>query len=677
MDLLEYQGKQLFARHGVPVPSGHPATTVEEALTAADAIGYPCVVKAQVQIGGRGKLGGIKVANDRDEARAHANAILGMDIRGLRVHEVWIEAASEIAAEYYASIVFDRSARAPLVMLSTKGGMDIEQVAEEDPGAIATLHVDPLLGFQDFHARRLAFEAGIDSDLVRPMTTMLAKLYEAFSAEDAMLIEVNPLIVTPDRELRALDAKVTLDGNAMFRHPENAALRNPSGEDPQEQMARERGLTYVKLDGDIGILGNGAGLVMSTLDVVAQAGGAPANFLDAGGGSKADAIVAAVEVILSDAKVKAVLFNIFGGITRCDEVAKGLIEAFELVQARGAVRRPPRRHERRGGAPPAGRGRAVGPRGRVDDARRRQARRRAGGRHPEPGGAMSILVDTETRLCVSGITGREGTFHAMNNKGYGTQVVSGVTPGKGGQDVEGVPVFNTFHAAVAETGANTAMIFVPPRFAADSILEAADAGVGLIVAITEGIPAHDELRVMTHLKHTGTRLVGPNCPGILSPGKANVGIIPAAFFSEGNVGVVSRSGTLTYQIGNELAQRGFGNSTIVGIGGDPVPGSNFVDIIADFEADPETELIVMSGEIGGTAEEDAAAYIAENVSKPVVGYIAGFTAPPGKTMGHAGAIVSGTTGTAQAKADALEASGVRVGRTPTAVAEIAVETLGG
>jgi succinyl-CoA synthetase beta subunit len=255
-----------------------------------------------------------------------------MDIRGLKVHEVWIEAASEIEAEYYASIVFDRSAKAPYVIFSTKGGMDIEAVAEEDPDALASLHVDPLLGFQEFQGRRLAFEAGVDADLVRPVSAMLGKLYDAFVAEDAMLVEVNPLIVTPERELRALDAKVTLDDNALFRHPENAALRDPSAEDPQEQMAKERGLIYVKLDGDIGILGNGAGLVMSTLDVVAQAGGRPANFLDAGGGSKADAIVAAVEVILSDAKVRAVLFNIFGGITRCDEVAKGLIEAFDQVQ---------------------------------------------------------------------------------------------------------------------------------------------------------------------------------------------------------------------------------------------------------------------------------------------------------------------------------------------------------
>jgi succinyl-CoA synthetase alpha subunit len=276
---------------------------------------------------------------------------------------------------------------------------------------------------------------------------------------------------------------------------------------------------------------------------------------------------------------------------------------------------------------------------------------------------VSILVDSSTKLCVSGITGREGTFHSLRNREYGTDVVAGVTPGKGGQDVEGIPVFNTFAEAVAETGANTAMIFVPPRFASDSILEAEDAGIELIVAITEGIPAHDELRVYNTLKKNGrARLIGPNCPGILSPGKANVGIIPAAFFSEGNVGVVSRSGTLTYQIGNVLAQRGFGNSTI--------------DVLAMFQEDPETELIVMCGEIGGDAEERAAEFIAENVTKPVVAYIAGFTAPPGKTMGHAGAIVSGAQGTARAKAEALEARGVRVGRTPTQVAEQAVSFLG-
>jgi succinyl-CoA synthetase alpha subunit len=290
---------------------------------------------------------------------------------------------------------------------------------------------------------------------------------------------------------------------------------------------------------------------------------------------------------------------------------------------------------------------------------------------------MSVLVDENTRLAVAGITGREGSFHTLNNRRYGTNVVGGVTPGKGGQDVEGIPVFNSWAEVAEGVQPNTAMIFVPPRFAADSILEAAAAGVSLVIAITEGIPAHDELRVYNTLKRDfpDTRLIGPNCPGILSPGKANVGIIPASFFKQGNVGVVSRSGTLTYQIGNEIAQAGFGCSSIVGIGGDPVPGSSFVDILELFQSDEQTELIVLSGEIGGSAEEEAAEYIAAHVRKPVVAYIAGFTAPAGKQMGHAGAIVSGSAGTAAAKAQALEAKGVRVGRTPTEVAQIAVTQL--
>jgi succinyl-CoA synthetase alpha subunit len=292
---------------------------------------------------------------------------------------------------------------------------------------------------------------------------------------------------------------------------------------------------------------------------------------------------------------------------------------------------------------------------------------------------MSVLVDKNTRLAVAGITGREGSFHTLNNRSYGTNVVGGINPKKAGQDVEGIPVFGSWQDCVDQVQANTAMIFVPPAGAAASILEAAAAGVALVIAITEGIPAHDELRVYNTLKRDfpGTRLIGPNCPGILSPGKANVGIIPASFFKEGNVGVVSRSGTLTYQIGNEIAQAGFGCSSIVGIGGDPVPGSSFVDVIELFQADEQTELIVLSGEIGGSAEEEAAEYIAQAVTKPVVAYIAGFTAPAGKQMGHAGAIVSGSAGTAAAKAEALEAKGVRVGRTPTEVAELAVQILRG
>jgi succinyl-CoA synthetase beta subunit len=331
MDLLEYQGKQLFAKHGVPVPSGKHAATVDDAVAAANEIGYPCVVKAQVRIGGRGKAGGIKIANDEAEARQHAEAILGMDIKGFTVHDLWIEQASDIAAEHYASIILDRGEKKLLAIVTRMGGMDVEEVAETDPDALVRRHLDPGEGMTAEVGRELAAGAGIDEDVRDGVAEMLVKLYEVATEEDATLIEINPLIVTADRRVVALDSKVTIDGNALFRHPELEELADESADDPQEAMAKAKGITYVKLDGDIGILGNGAGLCMSTLDVVAQAGGRPANFLDAGGGSKAEAIVDALEVITSDEKVRAILFNIFGGITRGDEVAKGIIEASKQV----------------------------------------------------------------------------------------------------------------------------------------------------------------------------------------------------------------------------------------------------------------------------------------------------------------------------------------------------------
>jgi succinyl-CoA synthetase alpha subunit len=282
---------------------------------------------------------------------------------------------------------------------------------------------------------------------------------------------------------------------------------------------------------------------------------------------------------------------------------------------------------------------------------------------------VAIILDSDTRLVVAGLTGSEGRFHGLRNRAYGTNVVAGVTPGKGGQDVEGIPVFDTAAEAVEQAGANASLIFVPARFAA------VDAGIATVICITEHVPAHEMLRAYTYFRPKGVTMIGPNCPGVLSPGKANAGIIPAEIFSEGSVGLVSRSGTLTYQIGHELTQLGLGNSTIVGIGGDPVVGSSFIDVLGKFEADPQTELIVMVGEIGGDEEEKAAAYISEHVSKPVLSYIAGFSAPPGKTMGHAGAIISGSSGTAQAKKEALEARGIEVGTTPTEVAQLVAARL--
>jgi succinyl-CoA synthetase beta subunit len=332
MDLLEYQGKQLFAKHGVAVPSGEVAANVDDAVAAAERIGYPCAIKAQVLIGGRGKAGGIKIAKDVEEARAYADAILGMDITGphgegpFRVDQVWIEGGSDIASEYYASVILDRGEKKLLAMVSAQGGMDIEAVAAEDPDALVRRHIDPTKPFEADAARQIIDAAGLDEDVRDQAAEVLVKLAEVAGSEDASLIEVNPLIVTNDREVVALDAKVTIDGNALFRHQDLAEIAD-TAEDPQEAMAKEKGLTYVKLDGNVGILANGAGLCMSTLDVVAQAGGAPANFLDAGGGSKAEAIVDALTVITSDEKVTAILFNIFGGITRCDEIAKGIVTA--------------------------------------------------------------------------------------------------------------------------------------------------------------------------------------------------------------------------------------------------------------------------------------------------------------------------------------------------------------
>jgi succinyl-CoA synthetase beta subunit len=331
MDLLEHQGKQLFARHGLKVSPGKAVTTVEEAVTAANEIGYPVVVKAQVLIGGRGKAGGVKLAADEAETREHARNILGMDIHGHTVRTLWIEQASDIATEYYASVLLDRSAKQPLVMFSVEGGVDIEEVAERTPEKLIRHHVDSLAGLSRAETVKIATDGRADADVVEGVADALMALYEVWLEEDATLAEINPLIVTPEREVKALDSKVSLDGNALYRHPENQALSDSENEDPIERRAKEEGVQYVKLDGDIGILGNGAGLVMSTLDVVAQAGGRPANFLDAGGGSDAEKIKQAVRLILANEAVKAVLFNIFGGITRCDEVARGLIAAFDDI----------------------------------------------------------------------------------------------------------------------------------------------------------------------------------------------------------------------------------------------------------------------------------------------------------------------------------------------------------
>ncbi len=333
MDLLEYQGKELFKRFGIPVSDGRLATTPAQARAAAEEIGGPVVVKAQVLTGGRGKAGGVKLAADPDDAERKATDILGLDINGHIVEKLWIESASDIAKEYYLSVTFDRGAKKPLFMFTTQGGVEIEQVAEENPDALVRLHVDALEGYQPWVARRLIYGAGLeDPSEQKQIADIIGKLYRCFVECDAMLAEINPLIVTPDGEVRALDSKFTVDDSALYRHPDIAEFREISAADPLEAFAREKGVTYVKLDGFVGILGNGAGLSMSTVDVVVVAGGQPANFCDLGGGGNAQGVIDALEVITRDEQVRSILFNIFGGITRCDEVARGILEALEQMQ---------------------------------------------------------------------------------------------------------------------------------------------------------------------------------------------------------------------------------------------------------------------------------------------------------------------------------------------------------
>ena len=449
--------------------------------------------------------------------------------------------------------------------------------------------------------------------------------------------------------------------------------------DEREQLAKEKDLQYIGLDGSVGIIANGAGLAMSTLDVVNQVGGSAANFLDIGGGANADVMAAALEVINYDENVRSIFINIFGGITRGEEVAKGIVEALGRVELRapivirldGTNAEEGRQIILDAGIPAR---KLISKPTMLEAAREAVAHRQ---RKRRGRLTMAIFVDADTKVIVQGLTGGQGKFHGLRNRDYGTQVVAGVTPGKGGQDVEGIPVFDSVAEAVAATGATASFVAVPPKAAPAAILEAAAAGIGFVVCITEGIPAQDEAKVYNTLvrDHPGTRLLGPNCPGIISPGKCNIGITPRDIAklpsADGpNVGIVSRSGTLTYQALYELKQNGIGVSTCVGIGGDPVPGTSFVDCLAEFQADPETHAMIMFGEIGGSAEEEAAEFITANVTKPMSAYIAGVTAPAGKKMGHAGAIVSGGKGTAQGKMDALAAAGVQVGLNPTEAGEL-------
>ena len=659
------------------------ARTAEEAREIAAkfaAQGHPLVVvKAQVKTGGRGKAGGVKLANGPDEAYAKAGQILGMDIKGHTVHTVLIAQAVDIAAEYYLSFLLDRSNRTFLSICSVQGGMEIEEVAHSSPEAVARIPVSPLAGVDSAKAAEIIAAGRIPAEAAAGAALLAERLWAMFSDEDATLVEVNPMALTDDGQVLAVDGKVTLDDNAAFRQ-QHARFDDISNTDPIEARATQKHLNYVKLEGEVGIIGNGAGLVMSTLDVVAYAGASlggvkPANFLDIGGGASAEVMANGLEIVLSDPSVRSVLVNVFGGITSCDAVANGIVAAIGMLAERGEhVDRP---IVVRLDGNNAAEGRRI-----LDEAAIAWSSRWTRWTVPPAGPPnwparrreheMAIFLTGQSRVMIQGITGAEGRRHGARMLAAGTQVVGGTNPRKAGQRIElngtGVPVFGTVADTMAATGADVSVVFVPASGTKAAVIEAIEARIPLCIVITEGVPVHDTAEFWARASAAGnrTRIVGPNCPGVASPGKSNAGIIPADITSEGRIGLVSKSGTLTYQMMYELRDIGF--STAVGIGGDPVIGTTHIDCLAAFEQDPETDAIVMIGEIGGDAEERAGAYIEQHVTKPVVGYVAGFTAPEGKTMGHAGAIISGSAGTAQAKKEALEKAGVRVGKTPSETA---------
>ena len=679
MLLNEHNSKLLFQKAGVAVPQGVAVSPQELASFSPD-FDLPWFLKAQVLTGGRGKAGGILRVDSRADFQPKAEHILNMTIKGHSVPFLRVEPASSIKREFYLSFTVSRERRSIVLTAGREGGVEIENLGAEN---LLVQDVSLPGGLSDRHIRAAFFHLGLDKEQYSSFAALLQNLFCAVLDNGLLLAEINPLVLTGEGEFLALDGKVEIDDNMVDLRPDLEAFHTPAHNAPEENRARAAGLSFVKLQGFVGLMVNGAGLAMATMDLLNFSNLPAANFLDLGGGADQERMETAFDLLFSDDAVRVIFINLYGGILSCEKVALAMQGALG-----GKPPKKPIVARLSGNSAESGlkilkslnapnlhlateMGEAIGilkslrpqdapaspfeaPRLAVPDAKPAAAAAACvPGRLPFPFGKG-------TPVLVQGITGREGRLHTELMQAYGTNVVAGVTPFKGGQEVLGVPVYSSVRQAVRDHDVQVSIIFVPPRMAAEAILEAAEAGVPWVVCITEGIPQQDMLSALTQLRGSKTRLIGPNTPGLLVPGELKVGILPVDPFTPGDVAVLSRSGTLTYEVAARLSAAGLGQSLCVGIGGDPFIGSSFTDLFELLRDHEPTKSVVVLGEIGGRAEEDLAEYVrSTNFPKPVISFIAGRTAPPGRRLGHAGAILE-KGGSTEDKIEAMRRAGFTV-----------------
>ena len=663
MQLLEHQAKSLLSASGIVVPDSQLGRNLSD--IDANSLTYPVIIKSQVPIGGRGKLGGVKVVRSSDEFSATFSEIKTLEIKGYIPESILVEQAIDIEHELYLALRLNRDQRRIDVIASAQGGVEIES----QTSSIVSIPIDDESATETI-AKTL-------NRSVSEIKTLLQALSACMINNDLLLLEINPLVVTKEDTLVAADAKCLLDDNALFRH--------------EAYVNQAVSSSVLPLGGTIGVIANGAGMAMSTMDTIYAAGATPANFLDIGGGTGEEVFIKNLREITNLPDIRSIIINIFAGITRCDDIARGIIAAKEQIPdlvplyirlegtrrdeaailldeagismepslaacvAKAINTSPASGDTSRGGSPDVfssneknlGAERVAGP---------EESERTNDTRAYREANVNDLFINAPT--IVQGITGHHGSFHTLGMLEAGTNIVAGITPGKGGQSVHDVPVYDTVREAVEKHNATASVIFVPPAYAKGAMIEAADAGIKLIVCITEGIPVHDMLAVANHAREHGTTIVGPNCPGLIVPASHKLGIIAKHITNTGNTAIISRSGTLTYELADALTKKGIGQRIVLGIGGDPIQGMNFSEALEICEADAEIDQIIMVGEIGGTTEQLAADYIKKHITKPVYGLVVGHSLPAGQQFGHAGAIVGGLGESAKEKTEYMSDRGI-------------------